>query len=94
MRNKWILIILFVSIAVGTLLSPFASPHPDGLERVAEDKGIIDLAVTLFDAPIHDYLFPGIRNEMLSTGIAGFLGVLLTLAIALGVGKILAVKKN
>ena len=30
-----------LSLALAIFLSPFASPHPDGLERVAEDKGFI-----------------------------------------------------
>lgn len=94
MGNKWILATLLIAIIIGTILSPFASPHPDGLEKVAEDQGFIDLATTLFNAPIPDYLIPGSENESLGTAMAGFLGVLLTLIVTLGIGKIIAAKKN
>jgi len=83
MNNKWVIATLFLALFIGTILSPFASPQPDGLEKVAEDNGFIDLAQNLFTAPIPDYLIPGISNEVIATGLAGFIGVLLTLGITL-----------
>ena len=44
---RWALIGLAVALAL-TLISPLASPHPDGLERVAEKLGFIEAAE---DAP-------------------------------------------
>jgi len=94
MGNKWILATLFLAIIIGTIVSPFTSSHPDGLERVAEDHGFINLTTTLFNAPIPDYLIPGVENEVLATGLAGFLGVALTLIVTLGIGKFIAAKKR
>ncbi|NLT95933.1 MAG: hypothetical protein GXW85_10500 [Clostridia bacterium] len=91
-KNKGIFALLLLALAVGTLLSPFAASSPDGLEKVAEDKGFIELAKTLFYAPIPDYLMPGIQNQTLATALAGFAGVLLTLIIVLGLGKLISKK--
>jgi len=48
----------------------------------------------LFTAPIPDYLIPGISNEVIATGLAGFIGVLLTLGITLIIGKVISAKKD
>ena len=42
MKTKWWLISLLVCLAVASF-APLASSSPDGLERVAEDKGFIGL---------------------------------------------------
>ena len=79
---------LAVAIGLATAISPFASSQPDGLERVAEDKGFVEdgrLAAVQEDSPIPDYAFPGIGNERLATGLAGFTGTLLVFALGYGV---------
>jgi cobalt/nickel transport system permease protein len=83
---RWAGVGLVLALAVA-LLAPLASPHPDGLERVAEDLGFIGAAQ---DAPyeiIPDYVFPGISNEALATISAGILGTLLVGGIALLVAR-------
>jgi cobalt/nickel transport protein len=87
---RWIWIGLLVALAVGALLSMFASPSPDGLERVAEQKGFLERAAArpLLHAPIPDYLFPGIENERLATGLAGFLGTLVLFALGWLIGRL------
>jgi cobalt/nickel transport protein len=91
-RTRWIWIGLLVAVAVGGILSIFASPYPDGLEKVAEDKGFAGAAVErpLLHSPLPDYLFPGIQNERLATGLAGFLGTLLLFGAGYGLGRLLA----
>jgi cobalt/nickel transport protein len=92
MKNtRWIWIGLAVSLAVGALLSLAASPHPDGLERVAEDKGFLGTAVEtpLLHSPLPDYVFPGIADERLATGLAGFLGTLALFVLGWGLGWLL-----
>jgi len=74
------LIGLVVALAV-TILSPLASSHPDGLERVAEDQGFIGRALDPFYEIIPDYLLPGISNEAISTILAGMIGVLLVAGV-------------
>ncbi|AQS59980.1 PDGLE domain-containing protein [Desulforamulus ferrireducens] len=71
---------LAISLLVAALLSPFASPLPDGLERVAEDHSFLQIAEgqEVISSPIPDYLIPGLQNEMLATALAGVVGVLTT----------------
>lgn len=87
-KTRWIWIGLAAALAVGAFLSLAASPSPDGLERVAEDKGFLGKAVStpLLRSPLPDYLFPGIADERLATGLAGFLGTLVLFALGYGVG--------
>lgn len=71
------------------LFSPLASPHPDGLERVAEDTGFIEQAEEAPYNVIPDYQFPGIENEGMSTIAAGVVGTLLLFGLATGLGWLL-----
>ena len=72
------------------VFSPFASSHPDGLERVAEDKGFSGLA----DSPpyelISDYVFPWVGNDDLATVLSGIVGVLIVAMVVSGVAFLLA----
>ena len=88
MKLKWWIVGLLIALAV-TLISPLASAWPDGLERVAEDKGFIEDAQ---DAPyevIPDYVFPGIGNEAVATILAGIVGTLVVFGLAYGLGALL-----
>jgi hypothetical protein len=82
-RKYWWVFGLLLALVVA-LFSPLASPHPDGLERVAEEKGFIDRAQ---DAPyqvIPDYVLPGIANEQVATILAGIVGTLIVFGLAYG----------
>ena len=88
LRKYWWVIGLLLALGVA-LLSPLASPHPDGLERVAEDEGFLDRAE---DAPyqvIPDYIFPGIENEALATILAGLAGTVLLFVLGYGLAWLL-----
>lgn len=73
---KWWQIGLIACLIVACL-SPLASSSPDGLERVAEDKGFISLGQGAPFQVIADYVFPGIENEALATILAGITGTLI-----------------
>jgi PDGLE domain len=80
---------LALSLAIGLafFLSPYASSSPDGLNRVAGDKGFD--ASARVDAiqeasPIPGYAFPGIDDEKLAKGVAGFVGTLGVFALGYG----------
>jgi cobalt/nickel transport system permease protein len=84
---RWAAAGLVLALAV-TLLAPLASPHPDGLERVAEDQGFIEAAQ---DAPyeiIPDYVLPGVPNEALATIAAGLVGTLIVAGVAFAVARL------
>jgi PDGLE domain-containing protein len=90
--SKRLFTILALALAVGlaTAVSPFASAHPDGLERVADDKAFLErgeLASIQQDAPVADYAFPGVENARVATGLAGFVGTL----VVFGVGYAITV---
>jgi hypothetical protein len=91
MRPRYIgLVAAGLGIAlVITLFSPFASADPDGLERVAEDKGFSEVA----DSPpyelISDYVFPWVGNEDVATVLSGIVGVLIVAAVAVALGLLL-----
>jgi len=76
-KRKWI-VLAVVTLLAGGVISYFASPHPDGLERVAEDHGFIDKAESpSWTAWIADYEVPGIGVPLLKVGLAGLIGVAL-----------------
>jgi len=78
---------LIVVLGLAFFVSPYASTSPDGMERVAIDKGFADTAEehALADAPLADYGVKGVEDESLATGLAGVIGV----AITFGAGMIL-----
>ncbi len=84
---RWVWGGLAIAIVL-TLLSPLASPHPDGLERVAEDLGFIERAQEPLYEVIPDYVFPGIPNEALATIAAGIVGTLIVYGIAVGLAAL------
>jgi len=81
MRSKWWLAALCVCLLVA-VFSPLASSEPDGLERVAENKGFLELAGNSPFQIIADYVFPGIQNEAVATIIAGIIGTMLLFGMA------------
>jgi hypothetical protein len=93
MKMKWWQIGLVFCLLVA-VFSPLASSSPDGLERVAEDRGFIGLART---APFHliaDYAFPGIENEAVATILAGLIGTLILFGLVYGVAWLVKSRKG
>jgi cobalt/nickel transport protein len=90
--NKFLLAGIFVSLAVAGVLSYYASSSPDGLEKVAEDKGFLDTAKDSINSgtPLADYGVSGIENERLSVGLSGLVGVIATLLVAGLLFKVIA----
>ena len=78
---------LIVVLGLSFFASPYASSSPDGLNRVAIDKGFDSTAKDSATAggPLAGYGVKGVENRSLSTGLAGVIGV----AITFGVGMIL-----
>ena len=78
-----------LALVVGIVAVFFASPHPDGLERVAEDTGFLQTAQAAPFELLPDYLAPGIANETLAAIIAIVLGTLLLFAVGYGIARAL-----
>ncbi len=88
-----VLVVLGLALSVGlaAAVSPFASASPDGLERVADDHGFLErgeVHAAQERSPIPDYAFPGIRNEKVATGVAGFVGTLGVFAFTFALGRL------
>jgi hypothetical protein len=89
--NRGLLLgILLVSLLLAGIVSFYASSSPDGLESVAEDEGFLQTAEDPATAgsPFADYATEGVDDERASVGVAGVLGVLVTLAIGSGVAYV------
>ena len=76
------------------VFSPLASSSPDGLERVAENKGFLHLAGGAPFQIIADYVFPGIHNEAMATIVAGIIGTVLLFGMAYGLGWLLVAARR
>lgn len=78
---------LAASLVLAGIVSFYASSDPDGLEKVAGDKGIAEEEKehALSDSPLADYGVEDVSPTRLSGGLAGVIGVTLTLAAGSGV---------
>lgn len=74
---------LLLAFLLAGFFSGYASSSPDGLEKVAGDKGFLEAGAdsSVAGSPLADYAVQGIENERLAGGLAGIIGVLLTIAV-------------
>lgn len=91
--KSFFIIFFLISLILAFFLSPFASDSPDGLEKVAEGKGFIEKQEKIINSPIPDYVFPSIKNERLSTSIAGIIGTILAFCVSSGIGVLMIKRK-
>ncbi|MFE1288574.1 energy-coupling factor ABC transporter permease [Streptomyces sp. NPDC058751] len=85
-RKVWITG-LVTSLVLAGFVSFYASASPDGLEKVAKDKGI-DAKVEAHaaeDSPLADYGVKDVSDARLSGGLAGVIGVGVTVVAGTGV---------
>ncbi|MFI9239523.1 energy-coupling factor ABC transporter permease [Streptomyces cinnamoneus] len=78
---------LVAALALAGFVSYYASSSPDGLEKVAHDKGIDSKAEdhAAKGSPLADYQLEDVADERISGGLAGVIGVGATLAVGTGV---------
>jgi hypothetical protein len=84
----FVILALAVAVGLGTAVAPFASSSPDGLEKVAADKAFIGHGRSQDASPLPGYAFPGVHNERVATGLAGFAGTLLVFGLGYGVAAV------
>ncbi|WP_202926013.1 PDGLE domain-containing protein [Goekera deserti] len=84
-RGLWVTGIVLALLIAG-VGSWYASAHPDGLEWSAEQSGFGDSAQdsVAADSPLADYAVEGVDDGRLSGGLAGVIGVVVTLVLAGG----------
>ena len=87
LSKRFYVYFFLVSLAVAGGLSYYASSHPDGLEKVAEDTGFLETAEdsAVSGSPLADYGISGVDNDRLSVGLSGVIGILITAIVAFGV---------
>jgi cobalt/nickel transport system permease protein len=90
---KWVVGGILISIIV-VLLSPFASIHPDGLERVADNLEFLFLGKEAPYQLLPDYIIPALGESGLSTILAGLIGIIVVFLITYGIGRGLQRRKN
>nr|BFD84334.1 energy-coupling factor ABC transporter permease [Streptomyces sp. Xyl84] len=85
-RKLWITG-LVTSLVLAGFVSFYASASPDGLEKVAHDKGIDkkEEQHASADSPLADYGVKDVSDARLSGGLAGVIGVGVTVAVGSGV---------
>ncbi|MEJ8635556.1 MULTISPECIES: energy-coupling factor ABC transporter permease [Streptomyces] len=85
-RTVW-LAGLATAVVLAGFVSFYASASPDGLEKVAADKGI-DKKVeehAAADSPLADYGVADVSNARISGGLAGVIGVGSTVVVGSGI---------
>lgn len=94
-RRKFFAGLLLVALLLAGVVSYFASASPDGLEHVAHQHGIADTArdSATADSPLADYQTKGVDDGVLSGGLAGVIGVGVTLLLAGGLAYVVRRKE-
>jgi PDGLE domain len=85
MSRLFTILALAVAVGLATAVSPFASSSPDGLEKVAGDNSFLDRGEPQETSALSDYAVPGVGDERLATGLAGFGGTLIVFGLGYGV---------
>ena len=81
---------LLVALLLAGVVSYYASSSPDGLNRVAEDKGFASTQKKhpSDGSPLAGYGTKGVSDERLSGGVAGVVGCLVVLFLAGGLALV------
>ena len=87
---------LAASVVLACVISYYASPRPDGLERAGEilSDPAEPASVDGLPAPMPDYVVPGVRNTRLARGLAAAIGVACTFGLCFAVGKLVSCRSD
>jgi cobalt/nickel transport system permease protein len=85
-----------VVVGLVVFVMPFASPWPDGLEKVAAALGFDQRALQnpTLPALMPDYRFPGIGSASIATVVSGVIGVLVVFLLSLVLATMLRRKSK
>jgi cobalt/nickel transport protein len=80
-----------ITLGLVLFVLPFASPWPDGLEKVAAAIGFDAKAVgaPLVSSPLAEYRVPGIGSLSAATALAGIVGAVLVFSVSFVLAKAL-----
>jgi cobalt/nickel transport protein len=88
---------LFVALCMAVLVSPYASSSPDGLERVAEDKGFLEKgegAPLWRHALMPDYVVDKLGGGPAATAAAGLVGTLCAFAVGYILARLIRARRQ
>jgi cobalt/nickel transport system permease protein len=91
--STWVAAGLVIALIVA-IFSITASSDPDGLERVAEDKGFLLKTLEPVYNLLPDYTIPFIENEMVSDILAMIVGTLVVFGLVYIVSRLLRQQKD
>jgi hypothetical protein len=86
-RTRWVVVgVALVALILAGFVSFYASSSPDGLNRVAEDKGFASTEKTHTSdgSPLAGYESKGVDDPRLSKAVAGISGTAIVLVLAGG----------
>jgi cobalt/nickel transport protein len=92
--RRFVLAGLLLALLLAGAVSAYASSEPDGLNKVAEDKGFAsaEREHALAGSPVAGYDVRGVDDDRVSTGLAGVIGVVVT--FGLGTGLLVLVRRR
>ena len=93
MRTSFVVAGMLIAAILVVAASYLASGDPDGLERVAGQKGFDDAAQGAPFELIADYVFPGLDGP-LATIVAGLVGILVVFGLVWIVARALARRRT
>jgi len=93
-RRVWPVVVggMATALLLAFVISPFASSAPDGLEKIATEQRFVERPVggiSWTHSLFTDYAAPGVKNERVSTGLAGVFGTAAIFVVGFGVVKLL-----
>lgn len=85
-RHRLAAAVLLSALLIAGVASFYASSHPDGLNKVAQQTGFAksEQRSAAADGPFAGYATKGVQNPRLSRGVAGISGAALVLVIGSG----------
>lgn len=86
--RAFVALALTVGVLIASGVSALASRHPDGLEYVAQQFGFSGRDSLLAGGPLAEYTVAGWPHALLAGAVAGAVGMLVTLVVALGVARL------
>jgi len=96
-RSKSILVYgILVVLGIAIFIVPFASPWPDGLEKVATSLGFEHKAISqpLLTSPMSDYQIHGMASLTLATILSGVIGAIVVFGLSYVLARILVPKSS
>jgi len=91
-RLAFTAVALALAVGLATGLAPFASPAPDGLDRVARDEGFAHAArphPAQAGSLAPGSAVPGVEDERVARALAGFAGTLAAFGACLVLAAVL-----